>query len=1273
MNALTVVLILFSAAFVAAVLLAIFRKSGRKMWIASAIALVPLALVAILVVNTTFAQLPASSANEAQSASGRIDPEKGYLDMAFALISQGETTGAEKILDEYAAEYPVSDNYLLARARMEAVRRNFTTADGIYKYLEKTSSLDKERYTPEHNEVTLLMNGGGTYEKMTELIIKEINGLSIPAEAIKAAKLYSETDVMEADPSYVSLAEKAVEKYKTYLEEYPQLFASSTMELSYLKALTIAKDYATIVDRALGYTDSHSLLILAELSRNGRISNAILRESDVNSRVHDKNTRILKWIESQESSNNFKDDQELIDNAKKMLEQSDISTPKLFNNWLKIQLLALARSPEEKEASKLYLELARMNYTDDQLNANNEYIQQALITAGNSEDINYANAAAAVNSILEDKSNTENLKNIDQYVDQMVQYMTPPELRSGFGTDLSDEDRRFARSVTEKIYGTDIAEESSSVSGTGYAGVISDNEPSVGLVDYEYDSDYEYNEADSDRKAFSSYLTSQVNQITASINIASVDASKFDEVSLVVAADESIADNAEKFKKNIEIYDCGIEISDYTVEKIEDEKFNIILVCDNSGSMDSSDKIVNLKNALSVFLNNLSDDVKVGIVAFDSSVISRASAPLGSDISALRNAISNMGAYGGTDIYDGVSAAMDQAQPGNGINVMIVMSDGQDYRPDSGTLNNIRNNCSLKDVVIYSMGLGSDVDSDVLSSYSSAGGGSYTYVSDANALLSFYEYLYGISRNRYRVTYKAVDNLLVNRSAMAVYKSDSKITDTQPYSVKKASSGENDPEDDKPSELPENNDIPLQNVKISGLDTRLIYKSHSDNVVHLLGEGLTNDMKISVSIKSGLSIDLKTEYESDTSWKVTVPSSVSSGEYDVIVKVNGRRCVFKSGLVISTKKSGVLRFGDYVFEASNIARLDNEIRLSGIVTMNGWLGLSGIVSLKGDLYYGDSITLSATNAYVSYDKGAAGLNPYASQLAESGRIIRLYGINDLRLYRNAGIAPTSSDFNTEYAYLNTLEIPDLVILNSPRISVYPDRITADFDEFVSALPLSSEIVRVSGNNSGITYRNSSSSQATISPTEVKCNIIASESNNDGYRIRAKLGNMGISLNTSSYDLTIDTDNSIYKLRNTIGIPLVSNNFSLELSWENGRFKSAVLTNQEPFEAAATGSGMTYSDFVMTSGDASGKSLSELDLTGTCKIEVKGDDPVKFDDLKLDFGFIDRAITMTQKDKATGIDQNITLGPGAFYVDPLAGSAVSAAVLANIDIKAVMAG
>ncbi len=1270
MNALTVVLILFSAALIAAILLAIFRKDSRKTFIAAAIALVPIALVAVLVVNTTFSELPTASANDSQVSMADVDPDKGYLDMAFALISQGETTGAEKVLDEYAAEYPVSDKYLLARARMEAIRRDYVAADGIYKYLEKTSDIDKERYTPEHNEVTLLMNGGGTYEKLAELIITEINGLSIPPEAIKAAKLYSEIDAMDAGASYASQAEKAVEKYKSYLEQYPQLFASSTMELSYLKALTIAKDYATIVDRSLGFTDAHSLLILAELSRTGKITNSILRDSDVNARVRDKNYRILKWIEDQENKNDFTEDQELIDSAKAMLEQTDISSPKLFNNWLKLQLLALARSPEEKEASKLYLELARMNFSDEKLNANNEYIQQALITAANSEDENYANAAAAVNSILEDKNNTENLKNIDGYVDQMVEYMTPPEMRSNYGTDLSEDDRRFARNLTDRLFGSSILEESSESSVNGYAGMNAGDAPEIGLMDYEYDSDYDSDETESDKKAFSSYLTSQVNQITASINIASVDASKFSEVSLVVAVDESIANDTEKFKKNIEIYDCGIEITDYTVEKIEDEKFNIILVCDNSGSMSSSDKIGNLKSALSLFLNSLTEDVKVGIVAFDSSVISRASAPLGSEMSALRNAINQMGAYGGTDIYDGVSEAMNQAQPGDGINVMIVMSDGQDSRPSDRTINQIKNNCSLKDVVIYSMGLGYDVDSDVLSTYSTAGGGSYTYVSDANALLSFYEYLYGISRNRYRVTYNAADNLLVNRTAMAVYRSDSKISDTQPYSIKAKSPDDPDPEDD-PGETTENTDIPLQNVKISGLDTRLIYRSSSDQIVHLIGEGLTKDTKISVSIKSGLSIDLKTEYESDTSWKVTIPANTSSGEYDVIVKVNGKRCIFKNGLIVSTKRSSQMRFGEYVFEASNISRIGNDIVLSGVVTMNGWLGFGGGVKISGDFFYGDSIRINAKNAYITFDKTDPELSPYAKLLADKGAFIRIPEIKDLTLYRNTGISPNSSEFYTESTYLSELDIPDLARLRDVTAAIYPDRLKAEFDEFMPLLPMYSQLVRVS-DRSSMFYRNSTGKPVTISEKTVDCSIAAMETD-EGSRFRAKLGNMGISLYNGHYDITIDTENSVYRIKNYIGIPLVADNLSLELNWENGGFKSAIMSASQPFEPVAMNQGAICSDFVMKIDDASGKSLSQLVFEGTCKVAAKSAPTVQ-NDAKLSFALIDRSITMQYKDKASGKDQTVVLGPGAFFVDPLlSGSAVASVILANLDFKAVMAG
>ena len=122
MSAFIIILLLFAAALIGAVLLAVFQKKHRKLWLLSCAALIPAALIALSAVHITFAALPVS--NVEQSYSVEAVSQKGYLDMAFALIAQGETMGAERVLNEYAAEYPISDNYLLARARMEAVRKN---------------------------------------------------------------------------------------------------------------------------------------------------------------------------------------------------------------------------------------------------------------------------------------------------------------------------------------------------------------------------------------------------------------------------------------------------------------------------------------------------------------------------------------------------------------------------------------------------------------------------------------------------------------------------------------------------------------------------------------------------------------------------------------------------------------------------------------------------------------------------------------------------------------------------------------------------------------------------------------------------------------------------------------------------------------------------------------------------------------------------------------------------------------------------------------------
>ena len=1200
MSAFIIILLLFAAALIGAVLLAVFQKKHRKLWLLSCAALIPAALIALSAVHITFDALPVS--NVEQSYSVEAVSQKGYLDMAFALIAQGETMGAERVLNEYAAEYPISDNYLLARARMEAVRKNYAQADGLYRHLTANSSLSSDSFHDEHNEVTLLIKGGGTYQKLFELISRQIGFLRLPDEAVKAAKCYSAVDMMDILGTSSENAKELIEKYEAILSEQPYLFASSTMELSYLKALCIAKEYGKIVERSPYYTDSHSLLTVAELCRTGKIGTSVLKNSEAGAQIHQRNERINHWIKQQKQSTQFSEaQQELIRTAQKMLSQSDISTAKAYKKWIKAQLLTMAESAEEKEASKLYLELARMEFDDDQTEHNSEYIRKALLTAARSEDEAYANAAAAINTILMDQSNTEGLKEIDSHVAVMVENMTAEEMKAGFGTDLTAADKEFADSVANRIENNDAGDRDisggSEISADNMPMLANDNDLTFGLMDSQYESDD--GDDDDDRyeaQQFSRHVTSQVNQITASVNIAAVDASAFETVSLIVSTDESIASNAEEFRKNIEIYDCNEEIKDYQVTKIEDETFHVILVCDNSGSMSGS-KIRNLKEALRVFVNHLSDDIKVGIVSFDDSVLKKCSAPLGADKPTLLQAIDQMGDYGGTNIMSGVNAGMDQATVGEALNIMIVMSDGQDTMPDRKTLQELNSLCGQKDAVIYSMGLGSDVDSEVLSAYSKAGGGSYAYVSDSDSLLSFYQYLYGISRNRYKVTYTAKDNLLIRRKAMAVYKKDAKVNDVQSYSVGAA--------DETEEELPDDYVIPLQNLTVNGLDTRMIYQSASDQIVRLTGQNLTKDTELSVSLKAGMSYDLSTEYESDTSWKVTIPASAACGEYDVIVKVNGKRCVFDAGLVIGSHKSNIVRFGDYVFEASNVSRSDNSIRLSGCVKMNGWLGFNSGVTLTGDVNNADSIRLSADRAYIGYDKTNAELNAFGKAMAQSGTVISLPKIEDLTLYRNYGISPSSEDYTTESAYLGSgLTVQSLIELNAPGFRLYPDRMELNFNEFSTAFPLQDQILKSPAFDDIFRFHSSHEETLMLTDKGPECKLeIQSESSDQERFDPVKLGNMSMMANLNDLELKIDTAADNYSLKLAVNLAAIGAGPGLEIAWKGGKLDTLKIGCDFDINTTISGVPVTFSDFMLGATDLSDKGLAGMTMQGSCDISM----------------------------------------------------------------------
>ena len=111
-----------------------------------------------------------------------------------------------------------------------------------------------------------------------------------------------------------------------------------------------------------------------------------------------------------------------------------------------------------------------------------------------------------------------------------------------------------------------------------------------------------------------------MNQKAASVSISGIDTKEFETVRAVVSLEEGIADTEEKFRGNVEILDCGVEIPDYKVKKLEYDTVNIALCCDNSGSMEG-EKIENLKKAVSTFVGKLADEVNIGIVPFGSGVL----------------------------------------------------------------------------------------------------------------------------------------------------------------------------------------------------------------------------------------------------------------------------------------------------------------------------------------------------------------------------------------------------------------------------------------------------------------------------------------------------------------------------------------------------------------------------------------------------------------------------------------------------------------------------
>ena len=157
---------------------------------------------------------------------------------------------------------------------------------------------------------------------------------------------------------------------------------------------------------------------------------------------------------------------------------------------------------------------------------------------------------------------------------------------------------------------------------------------------------------------------------------------------------------------------------------------DVMFAMDSSGSMSWNDPYGYRKTAAKNFVGALLPGDRAGVVDFDyySSLIR----PLTSDFDAVNSSIDSLDASGGTNIGAGMSTANSHLiNSGDSEHawMVILLTDGQGSYSDSYTQQAIANN-----ITVYTIGLGSDVNSALLTNIATATGGQYFSVSTAEDL-----------------------------------------------------------------------------------------------------------------------------------------------------------------------------------------------------------------------------------------------------------------------------------------------------------------------------------------------------------------------------------------------------------------------------------------------------------------------------------------------------------------------------------------------------------
>ena len=996
------------------------------------------------------------------------------------------------------------------------------------------------------------------------------------------------------------------------------LFSIPFVRESRLKLQVLTGDYRSIASGLSNFSDTNELIIASELVIMGHLrrsdfSRSFVSEAEIESYgiIHDKLNAAYINYWSDEPRSESESMRAVISSYRSMINNPAIGK-------METMLLAHVQNQRTNEVSKSYMQIAKIQSFLGDRAKTEAYITRAIETAGSSSDSAYTSPMYELIGIIADKDSPERLKDVTFYVNEVLENSLPLRLR---------DDVEFLNNAETRQGGLFTSQrENAEPSGSGLFPSQRENpEPSgSGLFPSQRENAEtsgnslfpprpETDDADIEPgnpdffDTFADAVSETVSRIRARINISRIDAESFPSVTATITLAGDIVGEQESLREILEVYDCDVRINDYSIEKIEFSQINILLVCDTSGSMSAQSgnttRIELLKDSVAEFIRNKGPNEHIGLLEFSDRIGARL--PIGTDDQTLLDTTARFRATGGTDISGALEASLNEfSDKEDELNIILLLSDGQDAVPisENDALNRIAEPAMQKNVIIFTLGLGEEVDASYMQMFSSYTGGTYVYADSAASIGVLFTYLRDLAMNQYRISYSAVDTLNSGSRPLMISLEDEEFTyDTKYYTLDGSSpNGEDGTE----------RTVFADGKAVYGFNPRRVTQSNENHIIQMSGEGfaasdsiritLTSSNHGGLTFKSGFDI----VYVDENTYEVTIPSGVFPGSYDVHVIINGRTAVLPSGFHIAVPGSEkVTDFGPYKFISLNTSTArDGTITLSGDVVMNGWLHFRGDVRLRPIDDYTATL-IDTRGSFVRHDPSTAD-GALANWLANRRVAVPILPLGDLPLYNDSVNDPSSNNYQTAKKGLPILNFM-LFGLSAPSIEVYPDRFVYESKGF-ELKGLSTHIKKAL--RSDIARKNSNMFKfsvdtefgGTLSNTRAGIRFeLELSSGADQTFLPVSLGKVPLNIAPSG-NLKIDTYTGNYSFKVACKFAQWKflgerhAGFGFEVSWKDSTFDSVKIYAGAEVTASIAGINVTFTQFMV---GASGLStLNPLDWT-----------------------------------------------------------------------------